>query len=180
MTSSTASKSLTQLVLCAILIGLATVLGMFKIFHLPLGGSITMFSLLAATLCGYYCGTVKGIVAGLSLGLLNFILGGYVLHPVQVALDYFLAYGALGLSGLTSKTKNGLTTGFLIGVSGRFLCSFLSGWIFYGEYAPEGMNAMIYSFLYQLSYLGVEAFITVIIINIPAVKNSLQKLKAMI
>jgi thiamine transporter len=139
-----------------------------------------MFSMLAATLCGYYCGTAKGILACLSLGLLNFILGPYVLHPAQLVLDYFLAYGALGLSGLTSNRKNGLTTGFLIGVGGRFFFSFLSGWIFYGQYAPVGISAVLYSFLYQLSYLGLEAIITVIIINIPAVKNSLQKLKTMI
>ena len=52
--------------------------------------------------------------------------------------------------------------------------------IFYGEYAPEGMNAVVYSFLYQATYLGLEALITVIVINIPAVKNALKKLKTQV
>lgn len=172
------NNNLFQLALCAILIALATVLGMVKLFHLPAGGAITLFSMLAASLCGYYCGTVKGLIACFALGLLNFILDPYVVHPVQVALDYFLAYGALGLSGIVSDKKNGLTIGYIIGVTGRFICSFLSGFIFFAEYAPEGMNAVLYSFLYQFSYIGVEGIITVIVINIPVVKNTLQKLKS--
>ena len=173
-------KNLYQLVLCSVLIALATALGMVKLFHLPFGGSITLFSMLAATLCGYYCGTAKGLIACVALGLLNIVFGGYILHPAQVALDYILAYGALGLSGLTANKEHGLTTGYLIGVAGRFFFSFLSGVIFYGEYAPEGMNAVVYSFLYQATYLGLEALITVIVINIPAVKNALKKLKTQV
>lgn len=170
-------SNLSKLTLCAVLIALATALGMIKLFHLPSGGSITLLSMLAATLCGYYCGTAKGIIACLALGLLNFILGPVIVHPAQVILDYFLAYGLLGLSGLTANKKNGLTTGYILGVTGRFLCSFLSGFIFFGFYAPEGMNPALYSFLYQLSYIGVEAVITVAIINIPVVKNALARLK---
>lgn len=171
------NNNLFQLALCAVLIALATVLGMVKVFSLPAGGAITLFSMLAAALCGYYCGAAKGLIACFALGLLNFILDPYVVHPMQVALDYFLAYGALGLSGLFSNMKNGLTIGYIVGVTGRFICSFLSGVIFFAEYAPEGMNATLYSFLYQFSYIGVEAIITVIIINIPVVKHTLQKLK---
>ncbi len=170
-------NNLFQLALCAVLIALAAALGMVEVFHLPQGGGVTLFSMLAAALCGYYCGASKGLIACFALGLLNFILNPFVLHPVQVALDYFLAYGALGLSGLFSNRKNGLTVGYIVGVTGRFICSFLSGIIFFAEYAPEGMNVVLYSFLYQFSYIGVEAIITVIVINIPVVKNTFQKLK---
>ena len=55
------------------LIALATVLGMIKFLNLPYGGSITLMSMLAATLCGYYCGPAKGVVACMALGLINFI-----------------------------------------------------------------------------------------------------------
>ena len=44
-------KNLYQLVLCAVLIALATVLGMIKFLNLPYGGSITLMSMLAASLC---------------------------------------------------------------------------------------------------------------------------------
>lgn len=174
------NNNLFQLALCAVLIALAAALGMVEVFHLPQGGGITLFSMLAAALCGYYCGPSKGLIACFALGLLNFVIDPYFYHPAQVALDYFLAYGALGLSGLFSNVKNGLTIGYIVGVTGRFICSFLSGVIFFAEYAPEGMNAVLYSFLYQFSYIGVEAIITVIVINIPVVKNTLQKLKSQV
>lgn len=174
---SKSSNNMKELALCAVLIALATLLGMVKLLHLPYGGSITLLSMLAATLCGYFCGTAKGIIACLALGLLNFVLGPEIVHPAQVILDYFLAYGALGLSGITRNQKHGLTTGYLIGVSARFLCSFLSGFVFFAAYAPESMNPIIYSFLYNITYIGVEAVITLIIINIPAVKNALYNLK---
>ena len=172
------NNNLTQLAVCAMLIALATVLGMIKIFNLPAGGSITLFSMLAATLCGYYFGVAKGVIACVALGLVNFILDPVMVHPAQMFLDYILAFGLMGLSGLTANKKNGLTTGYLIGISGRFLGSFLSAFVFFAAYAPEGMSPVLSSFLYQLSYIGVEGVITVIVINIPVVKNTLIRLKS--
>ena len=171
------NNNLKSLVLCAILVALAAVLGMIKLLHLPYGGSITLLSMLACTLCGYYCGLAKGLTAGLALGLLNLVLGGYVVHPVQLVLDYFLAFTALGLSGLTYKWKNGLISGYIIGVCGRFVCSFLSGYIFFAEYAPEGMNPIVYSLIYNFICFGVEALITVIILSIPVINNFFKRTK---
>ena len=165
-------KNLYQLVLCAVLIALATVLGMIKFLNLPYGGSITLMSMLAASLCGYYCGAVKG-----ALGLLNFILEPTIVHPAQVILDYFLAFGLMGLSGLVSNRKHGLVIGYLISIFARFLCSFLSGFIFFASYAPEGMNPLVYSFIYNIIYIGAEGILTLIVINIPVVKHNLEKLK---
>lgn len=179
-TQTKGRNNLHQLVLCAVLIALATVLGMIKLLDLPYGGSITLMSMLAATLCGYYCGTAKGIVACMALGLINLILGSSIIHPVQMILDYFLAFGLMGLSGLTANKKHGLTTGYIIGVTARFICSFLSGFIFFAEYAPEGMNPIWYSFVYNIIYIGAEAIITIIVINIPVVKNTLVRLKEQI
>ena len=171
------NNNLKSLVLCSILVALAAALGMIKLLHLPYGGSITLLSMLACTLCGYYCGLAKGLTAGLALGLLNLVLGGYVVHPVQLVLDYFLAFTALGLSGLTYKWKNGLISGYIIGVCGRFVCSFLSGYIFFAEYAPEGMNPIVYSLIYNFICFGVEALITVIIISIPVINNFFKRTK---
>ncbi len=171
------NNNLKSLALCSVLVGLAAVLGMIKLLHLPYGGSITLFSMLAGTLCGYYCGLTKGVTAGVALGLLNLILGSTITHPMQVILDFFLAYGALGLSGLTYKWKNGLIPGYLLGVSARFCCSWLSGFIFFAEYAPEGMNPILYSFVYNFTYMGVEAIITVVILSIPFINNFFKKTK---
>ena len=173
-------NNLKELALCSVLVSLAAALGMIKLLHLPYGGSITLLSMLAATLCGYYCGLAKGLTAGLALGLLNLVLGGYVVHPAQLILDYILAFTALGLSGLASKWKNGLVLGYIIGVFSRFICSFLSGYIFFAEYAPDGMNPLMYSFVYNFICMGAEAVITIAIISIPAVNNFLVKSKGYI
>ncbi len=159
------------LTISALMIALATVLGQIKIFSMPQGGSVTLFSILPIVVCGYLLGTRRGVMAGFCVGLINLIFGPYVIHPVQLLLDYPVAFGALGLSGLTANMKNGLTKGYIVGIIGRYICAVLSGVIFFGEYAPEGFNAWTWSLWYNLTYLAAEGVITLIVINIPAVKN---------
>ena len=165
------------LTVSALLIALATVLGQIKIFEMPQGGSVTLFSILPIVVCGYLLGTRRGVMAGFCVGLINLIFGPYVIHPVQLLMDYPIAFGALGLSGLTRNTKNGLTKGYIIGIIGRYICAVLSGVIFFGAYAPEGFNAWTWSLWYDLTYLAAEGILTIIVINIPAVKKMFISLK---
>ena len=168
------------LTISALMIALATVLGQIKVFSMPQGGSVTLFSILPIVVCGYLLGTRRGVMAGFCVGLINLIFGPYVIHPVQLLLDYPVAFGALGLSGLTANMKNGLTKGYILGIIGRYICAVLSGVIFFGEYAPEGFNAWTWSLWYNLTYLAAEGIITLIVINIPAVKNMFNNFKAQI
>ena len=165
------------LTVSALLIALATVLGQIKIFEMPQGGSVTLLSILPIVVCGYLLGTRRGVMAGFCVGLINLIFGPYVIHPVQLLMDYPIAFGALGLSGLTRNTKNGLTKGYIIGIIGRYICAVLSGVIFFGAYAPEGFNAWTWSLWYNLTYLAAEGILTIIVINIPAVKKMFISLK---
>lgn len=162
----------------ALMVALATVLAMIRVFTMPQGGSVTLFSMLPIVVCGYLLGTRRGIMAGFVLGLVNLILGPYVIHPVQMLLDYPIAFGAMGLSGLVRDRKNGLTKGYLLGVFGRYVCAVLSGVIFFGEYAPENFNALTWSLWYNITYLAIEGIITIIVINIPAVRKMFDGLKA--
>ena len=165
------------LTVSALMIALATVLGQIKVFSMPQGGSVTLFSLLPIIACGYLLGTRRGVMAGFCVGLINLIFGPYVIHPVQLLLDYPIAFGAMGLSGLAANMKNGLTKGYIIGIISRYICAVLSGVIFFGEYAPEGFNAWTWSLWYNLTYLAAEGAITLIVINIPAVKNMFNNFK---
>lgn len=165
------------LTVSALMISLATVLGQIKVFSMPQGGSVTLFSLLPIIACGYLLGTRRGVMAGFCVGLINLIFGPYVIHPVQLLLDYPIAFGAMGLSGLAANMKNGLTKGYIIGIISRYICAVLSGVIFFGEYAPEGFNAWTWSLWYNLTYLAAEGAITLIVINIPAVKNMFNNFK---
>lgn len=166
------------LTISALMIALATVLGQIKLFEMPQGGSVTLLSILPIVVCGYLLGTRRGIMAGFCVGLLNLIFGPYVIHPVQLLMDYPIAFGALGLSGIVRNSRNGLTKGYIIGLVGRYICAVLSGVIFFGAYAPEGFNAWTWSLWYNLTYLAVEGLITIVIINIPPVRNMFTRLKS--
>ena len=98
----------------------------------------------------------------------------------QMLVDYIFAFGALGLSGVFSKSKNGLIKGYLLGVLGRYFFAFLSGLIFFGVYAADyNMSAPVYSLVYNGAYLGAEALLTVIILALPPVKKVMGQLKTM-
>ncbi|MFA5365251.1 MAG: energy-coupled thiamine transporter ThiT [Candidatus Bathyarchaeia archaeon] len=82
-------------------------------------------------------------------------------NPVQVLLDYLIAFGALGVAGFFQKR---FYIGVTLGIFGRFLAHFLSGIIFFSSFAPEGMNPLLYSAIYNGSYLLVEWAISLYII----------------
>lgn len=160
-------------------IALATVTSMIEIIHFPMGGAVTLLSMLFITMIGYWYGAGVGISAALAYGLLQLIIDPYILSLPQLLLDYIFAFGALGISGFFSSKKNGLTIGYIAGVLGRYFFSFLSGWIFFGIYAADyGFKSpVIYSLTYNGIYLGAEAAITLVVINIPAVRKGLAKIK---
>ena len=172
-----------QLVFAAMAIALATVVAtMIKLPSLPNGGSVTLFSMLLVTLVGYWYGPVVGITAAVGFGVLQFITGPYVVHPLQVIIDYPLAFGALGCSGFFANQKNGLLKGYIAGVLGRFFFASLSGLIFYTVYVEsmgENMIAMWASLVYNMTYILPEAVITIILISVPSVKNALARIKEM-
>ena len=167
-----------KLVFSALGIALATVSSMYlKLWEMPMGGSVTLLSMFFICIIGYWFGPGYGLITGLAYGILQFAIDPYMVSIPQVILDYPLAFGALGLSGLFHNKRFGLQIGYLIGVLGRFIFSTLSGVVFFAQYAPEGMNPWAYSALYQGGYLGTEALITLIVISIPPVSMALSKVK---
>ena len=119
-----------------------------------------------------------GLSTALAYGILQLIIDPYIISLPQMLIDYLFAFGALGLSGLFYKSKNSLIKGYLFGVFGRYLFSFLSGWIFFATYTPEFFNsAAIYSLAYNGAYLGAEALITLILISLPPVNRALSQVK---
>lgn len=170
--------SVKQLVFSAIAIALALITSMIKLFDMPLGGSVTLMSMLFISLIGYWYGARAGLMTGFAYGLLQFVIEPVFYTIPQLIVDYPLAFGALGLSGFFSDKKYGLQIGYIAGVLGRLVFSWLSGVIFFGFYAASyNMNASLYSLLYNGSYLFAEAAITLIIISIPSVSKALVRVK---
>jgi len=181
--STNAQNNTKKLVFSAAAIALATVISyVIKLPSLPNGGSVTLFSMLCICLIGYWFGLKTGLAAAAAYGIIQFIIGPYVVHPAQVLLDYPLAFGALGLSGLFSDAKNGLIRGYIVGVLGRFTFHMISGLIFYTAYVNtlEGNAAAIWaSTLYNMSYIFPEMILTLVLLAIPAVSNGLERIKQM-
>lgn len=177
--SSFASNTKTKrLVFCAMAIALSTVTSMLKIYSFPFGGSVTLFSMLFICLTGYLYGPAAGILTGAAYGILQFLIEPYFYTPIQVLVDYLFAFSALGLSGFFRNSRHGLIKGYLIGIFGRYIFTVISGWIFFGEYAWEGWNALPYSLVYNGCYIFTEAVLTVIILMIPAVSKGIEQVKS--
>lgn len=166
-----------QLAFCAMALALGTVLSNLKLFHFPTGGSITLFSMFIICLPGLLFGLIPGIMTGIAYGILQLLIDPYVLFPAQLVIDYILAFGALGLSGLFVNKKYGIIKGYLAGVIGRFVFAVISGWIFFGAYAWDGWGALPYSLVYNAIYIFAEAAITIIILAIPAVNKGLLTIR---
>lgn len=180
MSKSSNGSSLTstkKLVYSAMGIALAMVTSYIKVWEMPMGGSVTLLSMLFVCSIGYWFGPKYGLITGAAFGLLQFILNPYMVSIPQVLLDYPLAFGALGLSGFFCNKKYGLQIGYVVGVLGRFVFSTLSGVVFFASYAPEGMNPWVYSSLYQGTYLGAEGILTLILISLPPVTRALNTIK---
>ncbi len=168
------------LVFSAMAMALGTVTSMVKVVDMPMGGSVTLCSMFFICLIGYLFGLRKGLLAAVAYGFLQLVTDPYIISIPQMFTDYIFAFGALGLSGLFSDKKNGLTTGYLLGVLGRYVFTFLSGMIFFGTNgAAYNMAAPGYSLIYNGAYLVPEALATVIILQLPPVKQGLLRVKEM-
>lgn len=164
------SKRVRILAEAAVMLALATVLSLFKIYRMPQGGSVTPASMVPIMLFAMRRGLKYGLAAGVVFGLIRLYLGFYVVHPIQMLLDYPLAFGALGLAGLLRgrESPQAASAGAAIGVGGRFFCHWLSGVVFFAEYAPAGQHPAIYSLIYNGGYLGVELVISAFIMALLA------------
>jgi len=119
-------------------------------------------------------GVLPGLVAGGLFGLLQLtgVAGApYIYHPLQALLDYPLAFAALGLAGLVpvgpltrSENVARLMLAVAVGAGARFVFHFLSGLIFFAEYAPKWEAPWLYSITYNLLYLVPSAVVTAVIL----------------
>ena len=169
--TKTYSKTRT-LVECALMIALGTVLANIKIYELPNGGSVTLFSMLPFVLISFRHGVKWGLFTGFVNSLLQMLLGFYAppapgLLPLvgMILLDYVLAFTLLGLADAFAKPFANRMVGVAVGTAAvcliRYLCSFLSGVLIWGN-LNEGLAAWTYSLGYNASYMLPETLLTVI------------------
>ncbi len=153
------SQKTLRLVSSGILIGMAVVMSMIKVFELPYGGSITLFSMVPIFIIGYKYGWCWGLICGTVDGILQAVLGATMSNAYwgvsgidvlwMTVLDYFAAFAVLGLAGLFKKMNNktlSISLGVIVAGFLRFLCHFISGYILWGSYAESFFSSMSNSF----------------------------------
>ena len=122
-------------------------------FGLPQGGSINL-GMVPIFWLALRRGPKIGIFAGAVLGVVDLAIEPFVVNPAQFVLDYPLAFACLGLAGFFRKPVIvGPTVGVIVGGAGRFLSHFVSGVIYFPQYAPPGMSPIVYSAIYNATYM---------------------------
>lgn len=158
----------------ALMVALATILSFITIYHLPQGGNITALSMLPIILMSYRNGLKWGIFTGFAYSLVQLLIGFHnvmymptLLRQIGcILLDYIIPFTFLGTACFFAKPFKNQIVG--IGVSTfivcfvRFICSFLSGILLFGAYAPEGTPVWLYSLVYNGSYMLPETILTII------------------
>ncbi|HYG60371.1 MAG TPA: energy-coupled thiamine transporter ThiT [Symbiobacteriaceae bacterium] len=159
----------------AIMIALSAVLSTIPLFKMPQGGTVTPGSMVPILLVGLRHGPKWGVVAGVATGILNFVISPFSVHPVQVLLDYPVAFGVLGLSGL-AMGRSVVTSSVLgsLALFGRFVAHLIAGVVFFAEYAGD-QNVWVYSAIYNGSYMLPELVISAVLLAVllPALKAAL-------
>ncbi len=143
-----------KLAVSAVMTALAVILSFVKLYELPYGGAITLFSMVPVIFVGYAYGAKWGLASGLVFGIIDCIMGAsgtlaYLTDNVLffvlcLLFDYLVAFAVIGLSGVfKNKIKNEKTAfglGAAFSVFLRFLCHFVTGWIVWGEYAEDTLS----------------------------------------
>jgi thiamine transporter len=152
------TKILTEVISMVALAGvLHFISGFIPFLQMPEGGRVTLAAMVPVFFVALRRGARVGVLAGIAFGLVVLVEEPFIYHPVQVLLDYPLAFGALGLAGFFKKLP---VAGVAAGIAGRFICHFISGLVFFATYAPVGMNPALYSAVYNAWYLVPELIIS--------------------
>ena len=145
----------------ALSIALAFVLSYIKVWRMPNSGSVTLASMLPLMLFAASYGVGPGLLAGAAYGMLQYLQGGWFVHPIQFLLDYPLAFALIGLAGLyrflpKAWSQWSLYAAMVLGALGRCLSATLAG-IFYWDTAPWA------SLVYNGAYLVPDTLICIVL-----------------
>lgn len=180
-----------DIAVAAMCVAMSFILSCIKLFEMPMGGTITPASLLPMMVYIVAFGPARGLVVGCAYGLLQLFQGAYVIHPMQLLVDYPMAFGALALGGMVrylpvpeqlnlggkrAAISLSLPAAVLLGYIGRYIMAVLSGVIFFAEYAGEE-GAMLYSLSYNFFYLGPDCLVCMLAALVPGFSRLVRSLR---
>ena len=187
------SSKITTLSECAVMVALAFALSYAKLFEMPLGGSVTVASMLPIMLISIKYGNAIGVGTAFVYSLTQLMqafLSGNVFPYCQtrealiacILFDYLVPFTLLGLSGAFKRMgifkhrEISAYVGMASVVVLRFLSHFITGVVIWGQWAPEGMGKYLYSFLYNGSFLGADFAICLAMAVLMLRKQEIRKL----
>lgn len=145
---------------------LTLVLYMIKIIPFPQGGGCSLLSVLPIMVLAVIAGKEEAIICGLVVGLTKIIIAP-PFFPLQIPLDYLGAMMVIGFTPMFgTKNKIKLFSGAMTASSISMLFSIFSGIIFFGQFAPEGMNIWYYAVGYTVLGYGVEVLGSSIVLTL--------------
>jgi thiamine transporter len=156
----------------ALCVALAAVLNLVRIWHMPMGGSVSL-EMLPIVVFALRRGLVPGIAVGAAYGLVDLFLEPQVVHWAQFLLDYPVAYAMVGVAGAFRRRAG---TGedvaraswarpvAAVAVAGvlRTVVHWVSGFVFFAAYAPAGQPAWMYSLAYNGTYMLPSTLLTAV------------------
>ncbi len=150
------------LVYGAVAVAMSFALSYARLFKLPQGGSVTFASLLPLMIYCTMFGTRRGLIVCIIYGTLQALQDPYIIHPMQFLLDYPLAFGLIGVSGifvekgLFKHKIIGFVLGAVLAVIFRYACHVCSGVFAFADYfywdsdlMSKYDTAVLYSFAYN-------------------------------
>lgn len=156
-----------KIVMVGMTCAISYILYMIPFIKYPQGGGVTLLSMMPVMILSILCGRQSGLTAGLIFGLLKVFDGAMILNPAQFLLDFIFATMALGLAGTFGNNKKyKVVYGCILAIVVSVSISVLSGVVYFGQFAPQGMNLLVYSLLYNVSSAGVEGLVVTIVIGI--------------
>ncbi|MCQ2431097.1 MAG: energy-coupled thiamine transporter ThiT [Clostridia bacterium] len=184
------NEKLICMIECAIMVALSVVLSMIKIYKLPLGGAVTLLSMLPVAVFSIRRGLGWGLTGGFLYAAIQMFLDlgeviSWGLTPAALigclVFDYLLAFTVIGLAGMfRNHGVGGMAAGTAIALFLRFCSHLVSGTLIFDVWMPEEWsNPFIYSVVYNGSYMLPEIIFTVIaaiiLTKTPAFKQLLKK-----
>ena len=176
--NNTHSKTLI-LVEGALMIAVATLLSMVKLFRMPYGGSVKLMAMVPLVMMSFRHGIKWGTITAFAYSLLHLVLGindvascPTLLSQIGcILLDYVIAYTVLGLADAIAKPFKNRIVGVCVGTGVvclmRFVCSWLSGILVWGAYQSyydwaANMPTWLYSLIYNGNYMLPDTVINII------------------
>ena len=157
---------------CAVMLGLSVALSFVKVWKMPMGGSVTLLSMLPLILISIKHGIKIGLPVTFLYACVQFGLDiGEVLTwgmtPGAITgmtmLDYLIPFTGLGLAGIfRKKSLRGWCAGIVLVMILRYISHVISGIIIFAQWAWEGWNLTLFSMAYNGWYMAPELALTML------------------